>query len=119
MPRRVVRIGALSSLAGAAPILLSLSRLFDRIGTDASGFYMEMNGDGHAGRRRRITFELTAKSGCGPLIPCAPAIMAALQLARGKIIKQGATACVGLLDLGALLDELRRFAVEHHVTFSA
>ena len=31
----IVRIGALSSLAGVAPILLSLSRLFDRIGTDA------------------------------------------------------------------------------------
>jgi hypothetical protein len=109
---------ALSSLGIAAPIFLSLSRMFDLIGTDTSGFFLEMNGYDHGGRHKRILFELTAKSGCGPMIPCVPAIVATMQLARGDIVIHGATACVGLLDLDALFKELRCFDIEEHVTRS-
>lgn len=103
----LVRIGVLPNLAAAAPFLLALSRPFDLIGTGSSGFYMDMDGYDRAARHKRITFDLIAKSGDGLMIPCVPAIVTALKLSRGEIMQRGAMPCMGIVELDAILDELR------------
>jgi hypothetical protein len=92
--------------------MLSISRLFDPFGTDVSGFFMDLLGRDANGNSQRITFDLTAKSGDGPMIPCVPAIVAALGLARGQITARGAMPCVGLVTLDSILDELRPLDIQ-------
>jgi hypothetical protein len=102
----LVRFGIVPNLRAAAPALLWMSRLFDRFGTDDSGFYMEMTGRVPGGQTRQVVFELTAHGGDGLFIPCTPAIVLALRLANGETKRRGATPCAGLLDLDAILGEL-------------
>ncbi len=115
----LVRIGAISNLQSIASPLLSVSGLFDLIGTDVSGFFMEMIGRDTAGRPHQVTFALVAKSGDGPMIPCVPAIAAALGLAHGEIAVRGARPCLGLYPLAALLDELRPLDIHWYVDRSS
>ncbi len=115
----LVRIGLIANLQAAAPILLSLSRPFDLIGTDVSGFFMEMAGGGKDGQRQRLTFNLVARSGDGPMIPCVPAIVTALGLARGQITQRGAVPCVGLVGLEDILAELKPLDIHWSVSYVA
>jgi hypothetical protein len=93
-----------------------MSRLFDRFGTDDSGFYMEMTGRAPGGWPRQIVFELTARGGDGLTIPCTPAVVLALKVAKGEIKRRGATPCVGLLDLDDILGELRPLRISWQVS---
>jgi hypothetical protein len=108
----LVRVRLIPNLRAAAPAMLSISRLFDPFGTDVSGFFMDMLGRDANGNSQRITFDLTAKSGDGPMIPCVPAIVAALELARGQITARGAMPCVGIVTLDSILDELRPLDIQ-------
>lgn len=103
----LVRARLLPNLRSAARPMLALSRIFDLFGTDASSFFMEIVGRDLKGRSKSLEFDLTARSGDGILIPCTPAIVAALKLARGELPQTGAMPCVGLLKLSDLLEELR------------
>jgi saccharopine dehydrogenase-like NADP-dependent oxidoreductase len=107
----LVRAGLLESLAPLTPTLLAISRRLDRLGTGDSGFLVEMSGKGGDGRRKLVRFMLTARSGHGRLIPCLPAVLLALAIARGEQRAVGATASVGLLGLDAILAELGRLDV--------
>ena len=111
-----VRWRLFKGLDGIAPLLLAMSRLFDRFGSDRSAFYMEMRGSDADGRERSLCFDLTAGSGDGPHIPCAPAIILARQLARSERDETGAMPCVGLIDLAAYLAELRGLDVSWQVS---
>lgn len=102
----LVRIGLIRNLEKAAPLLLKISYLFDWLGTANSGFHMQMSGTGNNGKPKTITFELTARSGDGPYIPCMPAILMAKNLTAGKTAETGAFPCMGFITkdeyLGAL-----------------
>ncbi len=103
----IVRSGLIRRLDRAAPLLLGASRWFDRLGSADSGFHMTLSGTGADGEPLRLTFELTARSGDGPYIPCVPAILLARRLAADDgSVPAGATACVGLVSLADYLDEL-------------
>jgi Saccharopine dehydrogenase NADP binding domain len=102
----LVRSGIVPSLRPAAPALMGMARLFDGFGSDNSGFYMEMTGRALEGHARQAVFELTARGGDGLMIPCTPAIVLVLGLANGEMKRRGATPCIGLLDLDAILGEL-------------
>jgi saccharopine dehydrogenase-like NADP-dependent oxidoreductase len=114
----LVRLGIVPNLRAAAPALSAVSHLFDGFGTDDSGFYVEMTGRGPDGRPLRIVFDLTAKAGDGLMIPCTPAIVLALKLARGEMQQRGAMPCFGLLDLDDILGELRPLRVTWKVSRS-
>ncbi len=101
-----VRWRLLGGLEAFAPVLLAVSRVFDRSGSDRSAFYMDLHGVDGAGRALTVTFDLVAGSGHGPYIPCAPAIILARRLALGQCRAAGAQACVGLIDLATYLAEL-------------
>ena len=102
----LVRIGLIRSLVSSAPILLKLSFLFDWFGSASSGFHMDLKGKDKKGRNKTIRFELTARSGDGPFIPCMPAILLAKKLANGEINDKGAIPCVGMITKKEYLDAL-------------
>lgn len=101
-----VRIGLIPTLEPWARHLLKVSFLFDRFGSDKSGFYMKLSGQGLDGQNRLLTFELIAGSGHGPYIPCMPAILLAEKLAAGEPLPTGAQACVGIISRDEYLDAL-------------
>ena len=102
----LVRCGIVKSLEPSAPLLLKLSFLFDWLGSANSGFHMDLTGIDEKGEKKTIRFELTAKSGDGPYIPCMPAILLAKKLANEEISNRGATPCVGLITKKEYLDAL-------------
>lgn len=103
----LVRVGLIKNLNRGASTLLKASFLFDRFGSDTSAFYMRLQGTGHDGKRKEVCFDLTARSGHGPFIPCMPAILIAKKLANGELLPAGAMACVGLITLKEYLNALK------------
>ena len=55
---------------------------------------------------KTITFELTARSGDGPYIPCMPAILLAKKLAAGELERAGAYPCIGFITKDEYLSAL-------------
>lgn len=102
----LVRIGLIRRLEKAAPLLLKTSFLFDRLGSANSAFYMALSGKGKDGGDKTINFELTARSGDGPYIPCIPAILMARKLVSGEVTATGAQPCIGLITLDEYLEAL-------------
>lgn len=103
----IVRLGLIRRLERSATLLLGASRWFDAFGSADSGFHMTLSGIGEDGRNLGVTFELTARSGDGPYIPCVPAILLARRLAANDgSVPPGAAACVGLVALPDYLGEL-------------
>lgn len=103
----LVRGGVLPPLDRFAPQLLRLSFLFRALGGSRSGLHMFLYGTGHDGRPHRVRFFIIARSGHGPHIPCAPAIILAQRLARGEPVAAGARPCLDLIDLAAYRAALR------------
>ncbi|MGH1404863.1 MAG: saccharopine dehydrogenase family protein [Alphaproteobacteria bacterium] len=108
----LVRIGLIRNLSAFAPFLLKTSFLFDWAGSDVSGFHMDLSGKDDSGADKTITFELTARSGHGPYIPCMPAILLAKKLAGGEITITGATPCIGLITRDEYLSALKDLDIE-------
>lgn len=92
-----VRVGLIKRLEKAAPLLLKASFLFDWFGSPTSAFHMELSGKGKDGGDKMIKFELTARSGDGPYIPCMPSILMAKKLVAGKVNEKGAYPCMGFI----------------------
>jgi len=107
----LVRWRVLRRLPRFAKPLLWLSNVFDRFGSDQSGFHMRLTGQGADGQPHEVRFELTARSGDGPYIPCIPAILLAKGLAQGTITAMGAQPCMGLITLDAYLAALADFDI--------
>ncbi len=107
----LVRLRLLRSLQPLSAILLRTSYLFDPIGRDNSGFYMELTGREADGTPKVVTFNLVARQGDGLCIPTIPAILLARKLARGEITATGATPCLDLITLDAYLEVLQEFDI--------
>ena len=108
---RLVKWGALSTLAKFAPLFHRLSRSVERLGSDGSGMYVTMEGTASDGDRRAVSWHLLAAQNDGPFIPCGAAIALAKKLARGDPLPTGAMPCVGLIDLDEYLDALSGFHI--------
>ena len=115
----LVRLKILPSLQPLAPYLLKLSRPFDIFGRDDSGFFMEMKGKDQAGETKQILFEILARAGAGPYIPCIPAILMTLKLARGEVDAIGAHPCMGFIRLEEYLDALGELNIQWRESSSA
>lgn len=112
----LVRIGLIRKLENAAPLLLKTLYLFDWLGTTNSGFHMTLSGRGYDGTNKTINFELTARSGDGPYIPCMPAILLAIKLASPEIQKTGAYPCLGFISLDEYLAALSDLDIKWQIT---
>lgn len=102
----LVRIGLIKQLEKYAPTLLRLSFLFDWLGSANSAFHMEMSGKDKLDKNKTLLFELTAKSGDGPYIPCMPAILMTQKIVMGEITEFGAFPCMGFIQLDEYLNAL-------------
>lgn len=111
----LVRFGMIRTLEAAAPLLLKTSFLFDRLGTADSGFYMALSGIGKNGAPKTIHFDLTARAGHGPYIPCMPSILLAKKLAAGEIDKTGAYPCLDFITLDDYLAALKELDIQWQV----
>jgi hypothetical protein len=103
----LVRIGLIRHLERAAPALLRMARLFDAFGTSDSALHMELSGTGFDGDEKTICFELIARNGDGPYIPCIPAILLAQRLAKEEPLHTGAFPCVDFVTLNDYLAALQ------------
>lgn len=110
----LVRLGLIRNLQSWAPLLLKTSYLFDFLGSANSGFYMNLQGQGNDGQTKEITFELIARSGDGPYIPCMPAILLAKKIARGEMHQRGAFPCMGLISKDEYLNALSELDISWH-----
>lgn len=103
----LVRLGLIKNLKNVSSFLLKASFLFDRFGSDTSAFYIRMKGIDNEGEPKEVRFDLTARSGDGPYIPCTPAILLTRKLVEGASLKKGAIPCVGVLTLDEYLEALK------------
>lgn len=103
----LVRLRLIKSLEPLAPSLLKLSFLFDWLGSANSGFHMECSGKDSDGKAKRTVFEIIAREGDGPFIPCIPAILLAKKLANEASFQPGATPCVGMITKTEYLAALK------------
>ena len=111
----LVRIGLVKSLQPAAALMLRASFLFDALGSTNSAFHMVLSGKDKQGTDKTITFELIARDGDGPYIPCMPAILLTKKLANNDIAQTGAYPCMGFISKDEYLDALSHLAISWHV----
>jgi hypothetical protein len=112
----LVRVGILQHLEKYAPLMLRLSFLFDWLGSANSAFHMSLSGqDASTPRTRTINFELIARSGDGPYIPCMPALLLTKKLITQQLAARGAMPCVGLLTAEEYLNALRPMNIKWHM----
>lgn len=108
----LVRAGLPLSLPALAGPLLAASDAFNIFGSDTGGMHITISGIDHAGAPLTRSWFIVARSGDGPQIPCAPAILLAKRLhEKDPGMAAGAFSCVGLIKLEAYLSELSRFDI--------
>jgi hypothetical protein len=112
----LVRLGLVRSWEPHAGTLLKLSFLFDRFGSDKSGFHMFLSGKGHDGAPMEIRVFMIARQVHGPNIPCVPAILLARRIAGGEQIAPGARACLDLVDLQEIMTAIAHLDIDTIVT---
>ncbi|HEY4374509.1 MAG TPA: saccharopine dehydrogenase NADP-binding domain-containing protein [Burkholderiales bacterium] len=93
------RLGLMRDWSRHAGWLKQLSDPFDFLGSDVGGMHLEMRGRDPAGAPKVLTWNLVARRGHGPEIPCIAAIVVAKKLAAGNIAERGAMPCMGLMSL--------------------
>ena len=116
VPAVHIGLWALSCLARAglirrfdkwAGFLRSAGRIFDCFGSRNSAFHMEISGTGKDDALKTEIFQIIARSGDGPFIPCIPSILLTKMLARGELKQRGAFPCMGVISLEQYLEGLR------------
>lgn len=100
----LVRLFRFDPTAGAG-LLVRLSGLAAPFGSDRGAMRVAAYGVDSAGRATRAVWRLVAEPGEGPVTPSLPALAAIKAVASGRA-PAGATACVGLLPLDAILAEM-------------
>ena len=93
------RIGLVADWARHAGWLKKLSDPFDFLGSDVGGMHLTITGVDAAGKALALTWNLVARQGHGPEIPCIAAIVVARKLAAGTVTERGAMPCMGLMSL--------------------
>ncbi len=96
----LVRAGLVRRPEGFGRAVLEVARRFDRFGTNVGGMCVRVEGILHSGAAGRREWQLVARDGHGPEIPCIPAIVVARKLSRGEPIAPGARPCLGMMTLG-------------------
>jgi len=107
-----VRLGLPLNLKAMAGPMLKISNIFDPLGSDIGGMFVDLKGLDLDGRPKIVRWAIVAASGDGPQIPCVPAILLAKRLhEKSPGIAAGAFACVGLISLEDYLAELEQFDI--------
>lgn len=111
----LVRMGLPLSLAKHAKLLLSLSHIFDPLGSPNGGMHVLITGKNKAGKPLEMKWFIIAKDNDGPQIPCIPAIILSKKIISNGLSLTGAMPCVGLINLDEYMLELQGFAIREQV----
>jgi saccharopine dehydrogenase-like NADP-dependent oxidoreductase len=95
----LVRIGLVRAPERFASTAIALARHLDRFGSDIGGMRVRVDGVRRDGGRGTHEWNLVARQGHGPEIPCVPAVAIARKLARGETFTAGARPCTGMMSL--------------------
>jgi saccharopine dehydrogenase-like NADP-dependent oxidoreductase len=95
------------TLEPLAVVLGEAAGLVAPLGSDRGGMVVSVEGVDVDGAPRLGRWSLCAEAGSGPHTPAAPAAATLRALLDGKLGEPRATPCVGLVDLPAILRELR------------
>jgi NAD(P)-dependent dehydrogenase (short-subunit alcohol dehydrogenase family) len=110
LPRRARLMPSLEPLA---VVLGEAAGLLAPLGSDRGGMVVHAEGQDAEGAPRRARWGLWADAGAGPHTPAAPAAATLRALLDGRLPgAPRATPCVGLIDLDAILHELRGLPIE-------
>jgi len=107
----LARVGLVRHPADLAGTLLWIARLLDRFGGNVGGMRVRLVGRRPDGTSGESTWNLTARNGDGPVIPCIPAIVIAERLASGESFEPGARPCQGMMTLEQFSDATRDLAI--------
>ena len=102
----LVRLRVVRSLEPAARPLRAMADLAAGLGSDRGGMVVLAEGTGGDGAARRARWSLAAQANAGPKVPVAAAAAVLRGLVDGRIEARGAQACVGLVTLDEIVDEL-------------
>jgi hypothetical protein len=105
----VRRIGIPLPIERWVGFFLRAAGWLDRCGTDRGGMSVSVSGRDETGHRRRVTWQIVAKSNHGPEIPCMASVLLTRKLAAGEKLPPGATPCMGLLTLAEFESEFARW----------
>jgi len=108
----LVTIGVLASMTPFASPLSRISRWIEPLISDTGAMFVELEGIGHDGQLRRITWNLIAAHNNGPFIPCGASIVLVRKLAEGAKLPTGAMPCLGLLTVTEYLEALNGLDVK-------
>lgn len=98
-----------------AGFLRVMASLHSAGGSDRGAMRVEALGLDGQGRAARAVWRLVAEPGEGPVTPSLPALAAIRAIASGRI-QPGARACVGVLPLEAIEDEMRPHGIATETT---
>ncbi len=102
----LVRCKLIRNLPAWGPALRQCASMVDFMGSNDSGFHVQMRGVDAAGATKQLTFYLIAVDRFGPYIPSTPAIICAKKIANGMLNKSGAYPCLDIISLDEYLAEL-------------
>ncbi len=111
----LVRAGLVRRPEAFARTMLGAARRLDRLGTDTGGIHVRIEGILHSGVAAYREWQLTARNGHGPEIPCIPAIVLARKLVRGEPIAPGARPCLGMMTLDEFTDAVGHLDIDWRV----
>ena len=97
-------------LPGALPFAAPLKRLshwIEPLVSDKGGMFVKLDGVGHAGEQKSLTWHVVATSNHGAHIPCGASIALSQKLASGRSLPHGAMPCMGLLTVDEYLAPLK------------
>ena len=104
-------IGIAQTYAPVAGTLQCLASLLHSFGSDRGGMYVEALGRNADGATARAEWTLVAPPVVGPFTPTLPALALTRKLLGEASIDPGARACVGIIGLSDLADDLDRIGL--------
>lgn len=108
----LVRAGAIRRAERLAGLLLWAKTWMTRLGSDAGGMFVIMDGIGPNSEPLRLAWHLIARGNHGPFVPQSPATALTRKLLAGDVSERGAMACVGLLTLDDIAAEVQGLTIE-------
>jgi len=110
------RAGVVSDLRPMAAMLQKAAGLFEGLGSDVGGMFVEAFGRDGDNQPVRAEWTLVAPAGVGPFVPTLPALALARKLLApnptgGKAMAPGAQPCVGMLTLDDLAGDFARLGI--------
>ena len=110
------KIGVIKNWASMTKMIVKLSNLFIRLGTDQGGMQVKITGLSKNGKNKQVIWNLFADNGIGPYIPTISTIILVKKLIVGDIQQVGALPCLGLYQLEEFENYIEEMDIETRVT---